>query len=222
MSHLSALELDALALGAHDDVTRANMHLDECARCRADRDAAAALRAQFSYPPLPKRRRSWQWLAIPVLAIVIALIIWPRHEAVLGIKGGATWRVLAKRTDSTFMVRDEQELAAGDRIRFVVTPNGARYLIVASIDGAGNPSIYFPFDGAASGRIDGARFELPGSIVLDAAPGPERVFAILSDEPLTADVVKQHLMSIRGAIRETTHLDLPSREQLTLVFEKTP
>jgi hypothetical protein len=164
-------------------------------------------------------------LALPAVAALIAVIAMPRHhEPTLGIKGGATWRVLAKRNAETFVVTDGQELAPNDRIRFVVTANGAKYLLVVSIDGAGYASIYYPYDGSESGEVIGDRFELPGSIVLDAAPGPERVFAILTDEPLAADVAKQRLRALgaRGnaAIRATSQLELAARAQLTLLFEK--
>ena len=104
----------------------------------------------------------------------------------LGIKGDATWQVFANRDNKTFAVHDGAELAAGDRIRFIVTPNRARYIIVASVDGSGAATIYYPYNGIQSAPAEGPRSELPGSIVLDAAPGPERLYALFSDEPIAA------------------------------------
>jgi hypothetical protein len=132
--------------------------------------------------------------------------------------------VFANRNGETFPVHDGTTLAAGDRIRFVVAPDGARYLLVASVDGAGTASIYYPYGGTQSGPTEGERSELPGSIVLDAARGPERLYAIFSDEPIAADLVTERLRVIGAAgidaIRRTRSLDVPARAQASLVFEK--
>jgi len=65
----------------------------------------------------------------------------------------------------------------------------------------------------------------PGSrIVLDAAPGPERIYAILSDVALPVELVTAQLRTVAGGgagvIRATRTLPLPARAQLSLVFEK--
>jgi hypothetical protein len=174
----------------------------------------------------PQRRR---WLAVPAFALVvlaIALWRWPRPPD-LGIKGdasGASWQVFAHRDGRTFAVRDGAELAPGDRIRFVVLPAGARYVLVVSVDGAGAVTIYYPYNGERSAAIDGDRVELADSIVLDAAPGPERLYALLSDEPLAAAAVKAPLGELAAsgasAIRAARALPVPARAQLTLMFEK--
>jgi hypothetical protein len=234
--HVSALTLDSLAIGALDAEAEARTaaHLASCADCRAEQTAAAALREHFAVHVLPRThpesRRSWRWalVAAPALAAAILLLVIMRDRGgpddELGIKGDATWQVFANRNGETFAVHDGSNLAAGDRIRFVVTPNGAPYVLVASVDGAGAASIYYPYGGTQSGPTHGARNELPGSIVLDAAPGPERLYAIFSDDPITADSVTEQLrmIGVRGAdaIRHTRSLDVPSRAQASLVFEK--
>jgi len=105
-----------------------------------------------------------------------------------------------------------------------VTPNGAPYLLIASIDSAGTASIYYPYHGEQSGPVADARVELPGSIVLDATPGPERLFAIFTDEPIPVEIVMERLRAIgaRGpeAIRSARALDVTAQTQLSLVFEK--
>src|SRR5664279_518229 len=235
--HVSALTLDALALGAldADAEARTAVHLASCADCRAEQTVAAALREHFAVHVLPRTRpvsrRSWRWalVAAPALAAAILLLVVTRDRGghdddELGIKGDATWQVFANRNGETFAVHDGTNLMAGDRIRFVVTPNGAPYLLVASVDGAGVASIYYPYGGTQSGPTHGARNELPGSIVLDTASGPERLYAIFSDDPITAESVTEQLRVIgaRGAdaIRHARSLDVPSRAQASLVFEK--
>ena len=237
-THVSPLTLDALALGALDRDREAEIHahLAGCADCRGARDAAAALREHFTIRVLPRglrarRSHRWLWLAVPALAAALVVMLWLRPKPPelagldgLAIKGTASWQVFANRSGHTFAVHDGTELAAGDRIRFIVVPGGARYLLVASVDGRGAVTIYYPYEGSQSAPIDGERFELTGSIVLDAALGPERIYALLSDEPITADAVRAPLRVVaRGgavAIRGTYTLPVPVRAQTSLVFEK--
>jgi hypothetical protein len=142
----------------------------------------------------------------------------------LAIKGDASWQVFANRDGQTFSVRDGAELAVGDRIRFAMLPGGAHYVLVASVDSTGAATIYYPYGGEMSAPIGGERVEPAGSIALDAAPGPERIYAILSDQPVAAaDVVAQLREIAAGgpeAIRATRTLRLAARAQLSLVFEK--
>jgi hypothetical protein len=238
--HVSALLLDALALGALDGdaAARVRAHLASCAECRSDHEAAAELRAQFSRLVLPRtlpvrRPRRWVWLAAPALAalcVILALRLRQPPVPELAIKGDASWEVFANRAGRVFAVHDGTRLAEGDRIRFAIVPGGARYLLVASVDGGGGVTMYYPYNGVQSVSItdgeggDGGRIEPPGSIVLDAAPGPERIYAMLSDVALPVELVTTLLQAVAGggadAIRATRTLPLPVRAQLSLVFEK--
>lgn len=230
--HLSALAIDELALGALPELeaARARAHLDHCPTCRDDRDAAAALRAEFRPRALHAPKRRWWWLAAPALAAAAVVAVIVRHQPAaepdLLIKGDASWQVFARRGEHTFQVHDGTALAAGDRVRFVVVPDKAHYLLVTSIDGSGHASVYFPFDGTHSGKVEGARVELPDSVVLDDSHGPERLFALFSDDPLEAATIAEQVHAIGehgpAAIRATTHLDLglKLRAQRTLLIEK--
>jgi len=232
--HVSVLMLDALALGALDRDVAAHVraHLASCARCGGDDRDAAELREQFTQSVLSRgvsvrRPRLWAWLTVPAIAVAVLLIaLWPRPREgdEIAIKGDASWQVFANRDGQTFAVHDHTDLAAGDRIRFVVLPDGAKYLLIASVDGGGGITVYYPYGGERSGGIDGVRFELAGSIVLDDAPGPERIFAILSDAPVEAATVTTCLREVAAgganAIRATRTLPLQTRAQLSLVFEK--
>lgn len=221
-------------------------HLASCARCQRALEAIQAARAHFEAAVLPRtmdmveqraRRRFWhrslaRWSLLPALAAAAALVLVVHGRDVpsapepeLGIKGAATLRVFVQRSGRGVQVRDGDRLAPGDQIRFVVQPGGARYVLVASVDGTGNATIYFPYDGRESGRIaDDPRIELPGSIVLDAAAGPERIYALFSREPVRAETVKRRLGAIgaRGpeAIRHEKRLDVAGVGQASLLFEK--
>lgn len=233
--HLSALQLDALALGAvsPSDAERYRAHLAACSACRTERDHAAELAQHFTVNVLPRQRPArpsrWLFAIAPALAVAAVLVLFLMRdkspEADLGVKGGPAWRVVASRGDKQFFVHDGTVLAAGDRLRFQVIPDGATFLLVMSVDGAGAVSVYYPFEGTRSAAIaPGPQVELPDSIVLDAAPGPERLFALFSKEPIEADAIRGQLGAIgRGGaaeIRAAQRLDVHAQGQLTLVFEK--
>ena len=238
--HLSSFTLDALPLEAlsADEVARARTHLETCERRRGALEAAAAARERFATTVFPRtvgtmraRTRGLRWprllplLLAPALAGA-ALLFWVRREPEeLGVKGAASLRVFARHQDRVFAVREGMPLAAGDQIRFRVTPSGARFVLVASVDGAGKASVYFPFGGDASAPIDPrATAELPGSVELDETAGPERVFVLLSARPLpAADVVAAlRALGARGhdAIRAARTLAVPAEAQVSLGFEK--
>lgn len=235
--HLSSLRIDALALGRPDP--EAVRHLEACARCRADADEAQRRRDHFDRSvvrrsaPLVSARAQRQratrllWLA-PAVAAAVALalaIVLPRpREPDLRVKGGPGLHVFARRGEVVARLHDGEALAAGDGLRFVVEPAGLGYLLIASVDGAGHTTIYYPYGGRGSGRLAAEpRVELPGSIVLDDAPGPERVFALFSERPLSAGEVEAATRAIAAggadAIRRRRALDLPAA-QTSLLFEK--
>jgi hypothetical protein len=112
---------------------------------------------------------------------------------------------------------------AGDEVRFVLTTTSSRtrYLLLISVESTGKTNVYWPPSGERNSAIRApGRFEVPGSIVLDDAPGPERVFALLSSLPLETAVVETALAALArngtDAIRATEVLDLtPTGGSLT-------
>lgn len=255
-AHVSALVLDALALDAlpPDEVARVRAHLAACATCSRDHESSAARRVAFDRDVLPRTlpaivaragrlrsnaRRGWGawWLAVPALAAAVVAIVLIGGDSAeraergdeppeLAFKGGTSWQVFARRAGRTFAVREPATLAAGDRVRFVITAERACYILVASVDGAGRASIYYPYGGGRSEPLAAGRTELEGSIVLDSSPGPERVFAIVTDRPIASAQIGDTLRAIgaRGgdAIRATPRLPVAARAQLSIVFEKAP
>ena len=251
-THLSALTLDALALGGlpPSEAEEASVHLESCDRCRKDAEVARADRDRFSREvfsrTLPRLCRSspWSFLRRPILtwvmapalaAVAVVFMVLPKHlhessapsvSDSVAIKGGPAMKVFARHNGRVFPVVNGALLAPGDEVRFAVAPAGLPYLLVASVDGAGKPSVYFPTNGAESGRLGSEpRVELPGSIILDAAPGPERIFALFSSAPLAVADVRGRLekLGARGAdaIRTEKMLPVSSQAQLSLLFEKS-
>jgi hypothetical protein len=231
--HLAADTLDALHLGIlpPSEKAHADEHLSGCQRCR---EALARLRAdaeEFQQRVLPRtvdqvverasRRSFWRrpavWIAAPALAATAALLVFLVFSTTHGdgegkgagvrVKGDPVLRVYALRGDDVFKVRPGMKLRPADRIRFEVESAGARYLLVASKDGASQVSLYFPMDGVRSGRIPEGKSELPDSVELDQAPGPETLVAVFSAEPLTASLLLEALRA--GPADDVTREMLP-------------
>jgi len=223
----------------------------ELAAAGAHRDEFS--RAVFPRTVEPLRERSrrrslWSWLrwpslAVPALAAAAAagfLLVKDRNRTVEPVEGPGIGgeHGLAVKGDSLFQVFRRQpeggpapvlegaRVRTGDEIRFVVMPGESAFVLVVSIDGAGTASVYHPFGGTASGPVTPRqRTELPGSLVLDDSPGPERFFALFSKEPLDAAPVLEALRGIgaRGAnaIRSERRLELAgAAAQSTLLVEK--
>jgi hypothetical protein len=184
-------------------------------------------------------RRRVMWIIAPAMTVVLALVVARGRlsndvhrdsRASAGddirIKGGEpTLRSFARRMQHVFAIQDGMELHPGDEMRFVVDSPRLQFLLLASVDGAGRVNIYFPYDGSQSGVIaTGKPTELPGSIVLDTAPGPERVFALYSKNPLLRaeldPVLKALGASGPAAIRAKTLLPIKAENQFTFLFEK--
>jgi hypothetical protein len=237
--HLSAFQLDAAALGALAVEGRA--HLESCADCRARANEGQALRDELSAHVMTRtmtalrhrRRRRFAVLAslmVPAVAVVLWLVLGPAKPVdnipEVAIKGGPALQVYARSDQRVFRVRDGEVLRAGDEIRFAVTPAGASYVLIASVDGRGHVTIYVPYDGLESVAIDPHHpSELPGSIILDDAMGPERLFAIFSTAPVRVADVWPTLQGVAAAgpeaLRTSRRLDLHVQAtQASIVFQK--
>jgi hypothetical protein len=247
-------DLVDLGQASLEDVARIEAHGARCPDC-ATRRAEHARRvlhfrtAVFSRtaeklaarPRLPPR---WRWslgLALPLAAGVLLLARGhpvglrlgghlPSPETI-GIKGTPMLQVFARRralgtaAAEVTKVKDGDRLAAGDALRFVLSPTGLPYVLIASVDGAAQTSVYYPFQGEASAEVDSkGPVPVPGSIVLDQAPGPERIFVIHSERPISASTARAALARLGAggadAIRAAQHLPIEGTVQSTLCFEK--
>jgi len=122
-------------------------------------------------------------------------------DVYIGVKGGQPSLELFGQRDGTasFPVKGGAELKPKDRIRFVVTPGAAKFVLVASVDGEGTFSVYHPFGGAQSQALGrGARAELDSTIELDDALGTETLVAVFSDQPVQAEAVRAAVSANRA------------------------
>lgn len=186
-----------------------------------ERTPAPAQAARTSPPP----RGSWlssllrPWIAGPLVAAALVLL-WiavrpaersdagpagsPGEAPYVGVKGDDDpVRLFSRRAGAVRPLDDGAEVLPGDALRFSVAA-AARYALVVSIDGAGVFSVYAPFGGArseplADGVTAAAPVELSGSVVLDDTLGDERLWALLSDEPVEVARVRPLLERLAAA-----------------------
>lgn len=111
----------------------------------------------------------------------------------------------------------------GDRIQVRYSSPVAGQLVLVSLDGRGEVSVFYDDRGRSLPVEPGAGRPLPGSVVLDDAPRAERLVACFSSNPLdSAEVVaagRRALTAAGGDPTATGKLDLPCA-QADLVLRK--
>jgi hypothetical protein len=253
-SHLTALDFDKLRLDAlsADQTVALRRHLDSCAACRQQAQAQGALVDHFLQAVLPQtlpairerlapssggRGRRWLFVLAPLACGLVLLVVWGRGPSPmsalaprnppgddLAIKGGGLLGYVRQGT-SVRRLQDGAVLEQGDALRFAIDVGANKHMLIAGVDGGGKASAYYPYGRWEGAPLDGrGRFEVPGSIVLDDSPGPERIFAFLSHAPLDGAAIRSRLESLARlgpqAIRATLDVDVVGSERSSLIFEK--
>ena len=87
---------------------------------------------------------------------------------------------------------------------------GARYGVIASIDGAGGVTLHFPATPEATTDVEAGTRSLPEAFALDDAPRFERFFLVTANEPLDVPGTLDALRTLarRGDAADAV-LDLP-------------
>jgi hypothetical protein len=195
-------------------------HLDGCERCRTRSGRRSALGDRFDgalAAPLwrrvdgarhhAQRRRWWLGLGAPALAaaaLAVVLVARP-GDGYRATKGDLTVEVAARRAGAVFAVDGATDVSPGDELQFTVrtaAPATERYVLIGSVDGTGKFSPFYPpsLDGR-SVPVPPAGTPLSPPVVLDDAPGPERVAVVLSERPLDARLLAP-LLQARAAASE--------------------
>jgi hypothetical protein len=110
-----------------------------------------------------------------------------RPGTYLAPKGSAPIEVICRRGGAVFLLAPGDDVAPGDELRFRPLPTwrDGRFIQVGSVDGTGRYTPFYPASaGAPSVPLPAGGAALEGSIRLDVAPGPERLFVVISDAPL--------------------------------------
>jgi hypothetical protein len=195
--HYSTFALD-LYWAAPDDKQLAQ-HLAECDRCRAYVEHLGAVDQPIALPARPKRM--WWILAAAVLAIAIAVVLWPRHSAPqVATKGEPSVQLLVHRGGDTVVWDAAMAVRARDALALRVACDEMSHVSVLVPDGA-NWQVAF-----AAPCQDGV---LPFTLVVDDQPGSERISIVLTKSELdTAATQRAAEFTTRSATLWTTRFTL--------------
>ncbi|MFC1610482.1 hypothetical protein ACFL6C_05965 [Myxococcota bacterium] len=227
-------------------------HIGQCTGCQERLAEYRSLESTFCAQVLPRLHESrqhetqssgWHWgawlegwrlAAVPALALIAGLtiaVVWQvpskvglhqGHDDYTAFKGAVGLEVYCRRHAKVFPLSPGDNLQADDMLRFVPTLPGPGYLMIVSVDGEGQVSLYHPTAGREAELVRGERRSLPGSIILDRALGVERIFALFSPKPFTLDVVEEAVVDALanvGTIEMLEELPLDV-SQATLLFDK--
>jgi hypothetical protein len=176
-------------------------HFAHCPRC-TERRARRSLRcdefrremAGQLWPAIERRRgRFWRWrlwLGVPTLAVTAAVALFfvrPSPRGYTAAKGPPEVEVICRRNERTFTLTSDHPLAQGDELRFRPRggPPSARYIVIGSVDGSGRyVPFYPPSTSGFSVPLPAPGEALPGGILIDDVPGPERLLIVLSAQPI--------------------------------------
>jgi hypothetical protein len=157
-------------------------------------------RAATSPAPPPWRRLLPVMAAcVPLLALVMLVPRLLPGDGGVRLKGGSFQVVVAREAGTPELLAPDSLVRAGDALRFSYEAPEAGHLLVLELDGRGTASVFHPFGGNASAPLPARQRDfLPGSVVLDEAPGPEWLFAIFSPRPLEAGPLLAQLREQAG------------------------
>jgi hypothetical protein len=210
LSRLALAQLTTRELGATDQA-RAEQHLRGCASCagrleelthhaadyeqRAD-DHRRQLRLALAVQK--QRQTLWPLLAVPALALLALVVMVTGPGDPDRYKGAFTLRYVAKRGSEQFVVKDNDRLLAGDALRAAVTTDRTGYLWIVLVDADGTVTSLYPeappsADPTPMTLERSGTTTLPGSIILDDAPGTERLVCFFSEQPFRRDQLLKQL-----------------------------
>ncbi|HEY0252785.1 MAG TPA: hypothetical protein VGC41_14720 [Kofleriaceae bacterium] len=145
----------------------------------------------------------------------------PGTDEITRVKGSA--RLLAFRQVGANVEQLENDTVAhaGDVIQLRYNAGGARYGMIASVDGNGVVTLHFPSSETGSTEMSHDTTTLPDAYALDDAPKFERFFILTADQPID---VGQTL----AALKELAHrddaadapIDLPGLHQAAFRLKK--
>ncbi|WP_224240213.1 DUF4384 domain-containing protein [Hyalangium gracile] len=221
----SDLALEEHLLTANREVAQ---HIAGCAHCqRWERSAAEAARVFARESPhwMAKTRarsspvRRWAPL-LPIAALAGAALFLlrpPPPEAPLHATKGEVLTVYIGGQGEPRAAAQGERVRPGEELRFHVAPGARSFVWIASVDSTGTVSRLAPAEGTPPLSVEGAQL-LPGGAVLDATGGPERIWAVISQEPLSWAVVEQALQG--SPVRDPAAIHIPGARTATVLLER--
>jgi hypothetical protein len=192
----SSFALDAFRLGFDNTWSDHVQGCSHCAAWLADQERLEVEVAHLWVPAEPKSPRPTKTLlryflrlGLPVVAgaVMILFLVMPRPPTETAKGGPALVQIARLRAGILSWLSPPNDLQPNDSIRFFIHRNdpGDRYALISSVDGSQQLTHFYPSSAhgcSVSLPPDGEAIE--GSIVIDAAPGPERMVVVLSHQPL--------------------------------------
>lgn len=210
----------------------AELAADESLRSRLEelkRDDAATLAAysprqvaaRVNATVVPEKQRRIP-LLVPAFALAAAVTVGivvlrqpPPDEDVINFKGETSLRLFRSGAENPERLLEGAKVKPHDVVQVAFELNGAKHLVIVSVDGAGHTTLHWPLDGKTAAP-PGFK-AVPQAFELDDAPGFERFFLVTADQPLP---VPEILKAAEGASR-TSPLSLPpSMAQRSLLLDK--
>lgn len=219
--------------------SRLEGHLQGCAHCQGVRAGQLSARAELDPAqvaaasvailerlerPAP-RRLAWLrpqlWAGVVAAAIALVVVLPQAKELLFGegprirTKGaqGPSLEMWVNTPEGAQPGVDGMHLGEGDQIQFRYRASGRQYVLVVSVDSRGVTSPLYPEAPGQSLKISPeGEHVLDGSVILDDAKGPERIFAFFSDSPLSYEEVVTRL---RQAVPPGTDLSKVEQVELT-------
>jgi hypothetical protein len=201
---ITRLELERLALGRLDPQRAADIEAmgtrDPALAARVERVRGEIQAASAGLPPLAlpgdaERHGRLAWLRrpalwAPALAVVLALalvIVLPPGEPAETWRGGAVMDIelLRVRLGEAQPQGALVSAQAGDRLQIEVSPPQAGWIQIYDLQNDGRIQAWL------EPRRIGARQRVEQAVLLDDYPGAERLFVLLSPEPISLQQVEQ-------------------------------
>jgi hypothetical protein len=160
-------------------------------------------------PRVPSRTqrspRTLGWLGSGALAAAasVALFLAFSRDPELGSvrsKGSARLDFYVKSAGEVRLGAPGELVRAGDALRFVVPRTEKRYVVVLGRDSRGIASVYFPQGERAEraeggGEALGSGVALGTSVLLDDAPGQERLYGVFCERAVATQALRDELGS---------------------------
>ena len=184
-------------------------------------------------------RQSWPVFGTAAAAAVALAVMLPSSPPASGTRTKGSWgpgqsghpcaveacpvlEMFVKDADGVRPGTDGMTLHAGDWVQFRYRAGGHRYLFIVSVDDDGVIAPLYPDDRSTDSTsipIDArGRHVLEGSVILDDAIGPERLYAFFSQEPLGYTDVEKLLEAVRDPERQATLSRLPPQVDQTSIL----
>lgn len=241
--HPSKLQIARLICGelSEDEAATVQAWVDSDSGARAHVAAIAAARSEvapFSASDLRDRaqapsaspvqannnRAFLALIPMMLLAAVALLLAWPALQGTptdgavdptyVATRGSAALQLFHLEAEGLSSY-DKRALGEGDVLGFRVVPGGHQGVVVLSVDGDGHVSVFYPESGGEPQPVTGAGpVPLPGSVVLDGAPGPETFIAVFDQSVADARAEVQHTWQSGGRTgleawaESSAHVDL--------------